>query len=100
MVLAGRAHGAGLAFQRLAQQRFQPILAEHAAPIGLLREALANLDSAYVHVLDAVVATLPEQTPEIVARMAELAASGPPVEQVGLEPFPVPLTLEPIGGRR
>lgn len=78
----------------------EALLAEHAAPIGLLREALANLDSAYVHVLDAVVATLPDQTPEIVARMAELAAAGPPVEQVGLEPFPVPLTLEPIGGRR
>ena len=57
-------------------------------PIGLLREALHDLGSAYAHVLDAVVATLPEITREVAARMAELAASGPPVEDVGLEPFP------------
>ncbi len=78
----------------------EALLAEHAAPVRLLRQALADLDSVYVHVLDAVVATLPEETPELTARMAELAAAGPPVEQVGLEPFPTPLTLEPIGGRR
>ncbi len=48
--------------------------------------------------LDAVVATLPEVTPEVAARMRELAASGPPVEDVGLEPFPTSLT--PTGARR
>jgi nitrate reductase delta subunit len=74
------------------------LLAEHAAPIGLLREALHDLGSAYSHVLDAVVATLPEVTPEVAARMAELASSGPPVEDVGLEPFPTSLT--PTGARR
>ena len=74
------------------------LLAEHAAPIGLLREALHELGSAYAHVLDAVVATLPEVTPEVAARMAELAAAGPPVEDVGLEPFPTALT--PTGARR
>ena len=74
------------------------LLAEHAAPIGLLREALHDLDSVYAHVLDAVVATLPEVTPEVTARMAELASSGPPVEQVGLEPFPTSLTTS--GARR
>nr|MCU0263345.1 nitrate reductase molybdenum cofactor assembly chaperone [Candidatus Nanopelagicales bacterium] len=74
------------------------LLAEHAAPIGLLREALHDLGSAFSHVLDAVVATLPEVTREVAARMAELAASGPPVEEVGLEPFPTSLT--PTGARR
>jgi nitrate reductase delta subunit len=74
------------------------LLAEHAAPIGLLREALHDLGSVYSHVLDAVVATLPEITREVAARMAELAESGPPVEDVGLEPFPTSLT--PTGARR
>jgi nitrate reductase delta subunit len=74
------------------------LLAEHAAPIGLLREALHDLGSVYAHVLDAVVATLPEVTDEVAARMAELAAAGPPVEEVGLEPFPTALTQS--GARR
>jgi nitrate reductase delta subunit len=76
----------------------EALLAEHAAPIGLLREALHDLGSAYAHVLDAVVATLPEITPEVAARMAQMAADGPPVEDVGLEPFPTALT--PTGARR
>lgn len=74
------------------------LLAEHAAPIGLLREALHDLGSVYGHVLDAVVATLPEVTPDVAARMAALAAVGPPVEDVGLEPFPTSAT--PTGARR
>lgn len=74
------------------------LLAEHQGPIRLLRDALDRLGSAYVHVLDLVIATLPETTPEIRERMAALAAGGPPAEQVGLEPFG--LTLEPVGGRR
>jgi nitrate reductase delta subunit len=74
------------------------LLAEHAAPIGLLREALHDLGSAYAHVLDAVTATLPEVTHEVAARMAAMAAAGPPVEEVGLEPFPTSLT--PTGARR
>lgn len=74
------------------------LLAEHAAAIGLLREALHDLGSVYAHVLDAVVSTLPEVTPDVAARMVELAASGPPVEQVGLEPFPP--ALVPPGARR
>ncbi len=69
-------------------------------PIHLLRDALAKLDSAYVHVLDAIVATLPSITPAIEARMAQLAASGPPAEMVGLEPFGVSINIESIGARR
>jgi nitrate reductase delta subunit len=76
------------------------LLAEHQGPIRLLRDALSRLESAYVHVLDAVIATLPDVTPAIRSRMAELAASGPPVEQVGLEPFGVSVSIEPLGARR
>jgi nitrate reductase delta subunit len=76
------------------------LLSEHAGPIGLLRAALDGMGSAYLHVLDAVLATLPPMTPELQARMAALAAAGPPAEQVGLEPFPTTIPLEQIGGRR
>ena len=76
----------------------EALLAEHAAAIHLLRDALATLGSPYQHVLDGVVATMPRLTPEIERRMHELAASGPPAETVGLEPYA--LTLDPVGGRR
>ncbi len=78
----------------------EALLAEHQDAIHLLRDALAKMESAYVHVLDAVVATLPRLTPEIRERMAHIAASGPPVESVGLEPFGVSVTIDPIGARR
>ncbi len=78
----------------------EALLAEHQEAIHLLRDALAAMESAYVHVLDAVVATLPPVTPAIRKRMAELAASGPPVESVGLEPYGQLLTIEPTGARR
>lgn len=76
------------------------LLAEHSGPIHLLRDALEQLDSPYSHVLDAIVATLPQVTSEIQDRIIQLAAQGPPAEEVGLEPFPVFVTLDPIGGRR
>lgn len=78
----------------------EAFLAEHAPAIGLLRDALAKFDSAYVHVLDAVLATMPEITPAVRARMAEIAAQGPPAELVGLAPFPTTIPLEEVGGRR
>lgn len=78
----------------------EALLASHQEAIHLLRDALAKLSSAYVHVLDAVVATLPTPTPEVRARMAQIAASGPPAETVGLAAYGTSLTLEPIGARR
>lgn len=78
----------------------EALLAEHAAPIGLLREALAGLGSVYVHVLDAVLVTMPEVTPAVAERMATLASSGPPVEAVGLEPFGSGPVLVQLGARR
>lgn len=78
----------------------EALLAEHSGPITLLRDALAKLESPYALVLDAVVATLPALTPAVRARMAELAAGGPPVETVGLEPYGVSPLQEPMGARR
>lgn len=76
------------------------LLSAHHGPIGLLRDALAAIESVYVHVLEAVLATLPRVTPELERRMAQIAASGPPVEQVGLEPFGVTIPLASLGARR
>ena len=78
----------------------EALLAEHSGPIHLLRDALAKLESPYVHVLDAAVATMPAPNAETRARMAQLAATGPPAEMVGLETYPVSVTIEPIGARR
>lgn len=74
----------------------EALLAEHVGAINLLHTALVSLDSPYALVLQAVVATVPEVTREIEQRMAEIATHGPPVEQVGLEPFGIELT----GARR
>ena len=78
----------------------EALLAEHAGPIRLLGEALRGMGSPYAHLLDVVVATLPDLTPAVRARMEELAAGGPPAEQVGLEPFGVGVSVELNGARR
>lgn len=76
------------------------LLVEHRVAIGLLRAALEKFESPYVHVVDAVLATLPAITPEISARMASLAKQGPPTETVGIDSFPTSLSLAELGGRR
>lgn len=78
----------------------EALLHEHLAPIGLLRDALFQMESAYYHVVDAVLATLTQITPDVRARMVELASSGPPVEMVGLEPFSITSFAEGAGARR
>lgn len=77
----------------------EALLAEHSGPIHLLRDALVTMGSAYAHVLDAVVATLPALTPDVRERMAQIAASGPPAELVGLEPYGGHPSLDLIGAR-
>jgi nitrate reductase delta subunit len=54
------------------------------------------MGSPYALLLEAIVATLPEITDEITERMAQIATQGPPVENVGLEPF----SIASIGVRR
>ncbi|HZN20862.1 MAG TPA: nitrate reductase molybdenum cofactor assembly chaperone [Micromonosporaceae bacterium] len=65
--------------------------------IDLLAEALAAEGSAYRGPVDAVRAMLPPAGPADLAAAAKLARTGPPVEQVGLEPFGL---VDTTGGRR
>lgn len=74
-----------------------PLLAEHRAAVELLRIALADAHSRYVDVLDLLRAVLPDPAPDDLDRALELARSGPPAEEVGLEPFAPP---EYMGARR
>lgn len=84
--VAARAPGTGL-----------ELLREHRAGVELLRIALADAGSPYVDVVDTIRAVLPEAAPADLQRALELARSGPPEEEVGLEPFAPP---EYMGGRR
>jgi nitrate reductase delta subunit len=66
------------------------LLVEHRAAIELLRLSLAEAGSAYVDVIDALRAVMPEPAETDLTRALELARLGPPAEQVGLEPFGPP----------
>jgi nitrate reductase delta subunit len=74
-----------------------PLLRRHRAGVELLRTALAEAGSPYLDVVDTVREVLPEPAPEDLRRAVELARSGPPAEEVGLEPFAPP---EYMGARR
>ena len=78
-------------------ERRPRLLQDHRAGLELLRLALSDAGSPYVDVLAAVRAVLPEAAPRDLARALELARSGPPAEEVGLEPFAPP---EHMGARR
>jgi nitrate reductase delta subunit len=75
-----------LEFASLAPQAGGKLLAEHRAGLELLRRALADLESPYAAVLDAVHAGLPALSDRQVAELHRLAADGPPTENVGLDP--------------
>lgn len=73
------------------------LLARHRAPIELLRLALVEYDSPYAGAIAAVVSTVPEGSSEQTRREAlDLARQGPPVEQVGLEPYSVTIPTEQL----
>jgi nitrate reductase delta subunit len=77
------------------------LLVEYRPVVELLRLSLHDCESPYAAVLEAVCATLPELNVADRRRVAELAAEGPPEEEVGLEPFAMDPTLqEHMGGRR
>jgi nitrate reductase molybdenum cofactor assembly chaperone NarJ/NarW len=77
------------------------LLIEYRPVMELLRQSLLEAASPYAAVLAAVCATLPELNVADRRRVAELAAQGPPAEEVGLEPFAMDPTLhEHSGGRR
>ncbi|MEV6348066.1 nitrate reductase molybdenum cofactor assembly chaperone [Actinoplanes sp. NPDC051851] len=94
-----RAHGLRLADGELPD--LLPVVLEFAATVGpgageaplrqhrhgieLLLTALREAGSAYLKVLEAIVAVLPQLTDEDRVSLAALAADGPPVETVGLD---------------
>lgn len=83
--------------------RGERLLAEHVPVLELLRLSLQDSGSGYAGILAAVLATLPPISTADRRRIAELAAEGPPEEDVGLEPFAMdPLAMDPLsaGGRR
>lgn len=69
----------------------------HRAGLELLRVALADMNSRWVDVVDAIRAVLPDPAPRDLERAIQLATEGPPAEEVGLEPFAPP---EISGARR
>lgn len=73
------------------------LLNENRAAIELIRTALVDAGSVYADVLDVVRAALPEAAPRDLEKALELARTGPPEEEVGLEPFGPP---ELMGARR
>ena len=73
------------------------LLAENRAGVELLRTALADAASPYLDALDALRAVLPEPAPRDLEKALQLAQTGPPAEEVGLEPYGPP---ESMGGRR
>ena len=77
------------------------LLMEYLPALELLRRALREAATAHALLLDAVLATLPPLGPADLRRVAELAAQGPPDEEVGLEPFGIdPALSEALGERR
>ncbi|MBV8994736.1 MAG: nitrate reductase molybdenum cofactor assembly chaperone [Pseudonocardiales bacterium] len=77
------------------------LLVEYRPVMELLRQSLLEVASPYAVVLGVVCATLPELNVADRRRVAELAAQGPPAEEVGLEPFAMePMLNEHSGGRR
>ncbi|WP_433591522.1 nitrate reductase molybdenum cofactor assembly chaperone [Nocardia sp. CA-145437] len=77
------------------------LLGEHVPVLELLRLSLSDSGSPYAGVLASVVATLPPVTTADRRRIAELAAQGPPEEEVGLDPFAMdPLAFSGTEARR
>src|SRR6201997_2157225 len=74
------------------------LLAEHVPVLELLRLSLQDSSSGYARILGAILATLPPVSTADRRRIAELAAAGPPEEDVGLEPFA--MDPQSTGGRR
>ena len=74
-------------FAALAPDDGIGLLTRHRVGIEMLRSALAEAGSPYLEVIDALSAVLPEPMPGDLDKAFELATTGPPLEEVGLEPF-------------
>lgn len=73
------------------------LLRDNRVGLELLTASLAKEGSVYRHAIEAVRAMLPAAGPAELKAAALLARTGPPVEQVGLEPFGL---VDTTGGRR
>jgi nitrate reductase delta subunit len=73
------------------------LFSRHRAGLELLHLALTDASSPYAYVTATIRELLPEPAPRDLDRALELARTGPPAEEVGLEPFAPPETL---GARR
>jgi len=73
------------------------LLRENRVGLDLLDDALGKENSVYRNAIDAVRQMLPAARPADLAAASRLARTGPPVEQVGLEPFGM---VDTLGGNR
>jgi nitrate reductase delta subunit len=73
------------------------LLRENRIGLDLLRQALTAHRSIYQHAVRAGLYALPPARPADLAAAARLARTGPPQEQVGLEPYGL---VDTTGGRR
>lgn len=89
--------GAVCEFAAAAPEAGLRLLREHRAGLELLAAALAERGSPYAAVVEVVRVVLPDPAPRDLERALVLARTGPPAEEVGLEPFAPP---EYMGGRR
>lgn len=76
------------------------VLREHRTALELLRLSLGDRNTPYADVLEAVGQTLGEIPAGERARAIALAATGPPHELVGLEPFAPPEVMPGTEARR
>jgi nitrate reductase delta subunit len=70
--------------------RGRDLLEDHRVSIELIRAGLRREASPFARALDAVVACLGRLSSRKLGRIRALAESGPPAEEVGLEPFAPP----------
>lgn len=68
-------------------ERGRETLSAHREGLEVVRSALHGANSGYGHLLDALLMSLPEPTPEVIASFRRLIQQGPPSELVGLAPF-------------
>jgi nitrate reductase delta subunit len=77
--------------------RGERLLHAHRGDLELLRRALAKADSPYARVVAAVGAQLPKLGRREIGQVVKAWESGPPREDVGLEPFAPPEYLTGYG---
>lgn len=79
-----------LEFAATAPEPGRQVLVRCQAGLELLTDAVRGVDSPYAAPLDVIRTGLPELGPRHRRELRALADAGPPVEEVGLEPFAPP----------